>query len=426
MYLIESIIPDEKELEKRIIGELSLEDAYKHVTQLLKTAPRLAGTPAEKKTAEYFKKTLLRYGVSVKIHEFEEFVSYPSNAELKVISPVEKEIVAMVYAHSASTAQNGLKGELVYVGHGAEGDYEKVDVKGKIAFVRFSSAPLYNEKIRIAEKHGAAALILMNWTKPENRLYHIGAAKHVWGNPTLEMLQDLTPESFAHIPCLSITRIDGEYLRELLESQSVCVWMRTKVISEWRKVYEPVATINGSKEPEYFVLMGGHYDAYGSGTTDNATGNALLLELAKILYRNRSHLKRSVRFAWWTGHETAKQAGSTWYLDNNWDDINRHCIAYYNCDSPGMKGTSSYTSYNFAEIRDFQEKNVKDILGEKTESARLSKWADQSFWGSEYHPRGRSRHSLKKTKNNMELSDGGITATLILWTRLISICSPKF
>jgi len=46
-----------------------------------------------------------------------------------------------------------------------------------------------------------------------------------------------------------------------------------------------------------------------------------------------------VRFAWWTGHSFGRYAGSGWYADRFWTDLDRHCVAYTNLDGPGRRGS---------------------------------------------------------------------------------------
>ena len=53
--------------------------------------------------------------------------------------------------------------------------------------------------------------------------------------------------------------------------------------------------------------------------------------------RLRDRLKRSVRIAWWPGHSTGRYAGSTWYADTFADEIDEHCIAQLDIDSPGLR-----------------------------------------------------------------------------------------
>ena len=56
----------------------------------------------------------------------------------------------------------------------------------------------------------------------------------------------------------------------------------------------------------------------------------------------RDRLKRSVRIAWWPGHSTGRYAGSTWYADTFADEIDEHCIAQLDIDSPGCADATAY------------------------------------------------------------------------------------
>lgn len=47
-------------------------------------------------------------------------------------------------------------------------------------------------------------------------------------------------------------------------------------------------------------------------------------------------LPRDVRFLFWQGHEGGQMEGSTWYCDNLWDDLNKHCVMYVNIDAIGL------------------------------------------------------------------------------------------
>jgi hypothetical protein len=193
------------------------------------------------------------------------------------------------------------------------------------------------------------------------------------------------------IPAVGIRKADGEYLKNLCKSQKVRVWLKATAWRGWKKIRDEVAEIKGVEEPEKFVLVNGHYDAWGAATTCNATGNALMLELARVFAKHRKNLKRSVRFAFWSGHETGIMDGSTWYLDNFWEDVNKNCIAYMNCDSPGMKNTVHYAPTQTAEAKRFHLETIRDVLGgEEAEEAetlesvmgkRPRKVGDQSFFG---------------------------------------------
>ena len=102
------------------------------------------------------------------------------------------------------------------------------------------------------------------------------------------------------------------------------------------------AFIEGTEEPERYVLLHGHLDSWHEGIGDNATGDAALLEMARVLHEHRDALKRSMRIAIWPGHSYGRYAGSTWFADEFALDLEENCIAQVNCDSPGCRWATSY------------------------------------------------------------------------------------
>jgi len=147
----------------------------------------------------------------------------------------------------------------------------------------------------------------------------------------------------------------------------------------------PVAEIGGRVE-NTFVLVGGHICSWWEGITDNGTGNACALELARVLHQHRENLARSVRIAWWSGHSQGRYSASTWYADAMWPELDEHCIAYLNIDSPGVRNATEYTIRAMAELETFnktvvEEMTGKPIAGYYAGKRRPPRTSDQSFWG---------------------------------------------
>jgi hypothetical protein len=198
----------------------------------------------------------------------------------------------------------------------------------------------------------------------------------VWGTPTIS--------SSARIPKIHVASVgkeDGQYLRDLCSKGTVRVHLKAQVETGWKKIAIPVATIRGVEEPEKFILVGGHYCAWYVGVTDNATGDAALLEIARIAHKKRRSLKRSVKVAWWPGHSQGRYAGSTWFADHQFNDLNNNAIAYVNIDSPGSKGATMYDLEAMPEAMDYARRTVRSLTQMKVQQLRPGRWGDQSFWG---------------------------------------------
>src|SRR5262245_16224065 len=114
-----------------ILGDLSVDRAWRDLERIAGEIPsRLAGSPNARRMAEYAHDALGRAGLESRLDEFPGLVSFPEEGLLRVLAPEGREIAANTLGHSAST--DGIEGEIVYVGSGAESEYAGVDARGKI------------------------------------------------------------------------------------------------------------------------------------------------------------------------------------------------------------------------------------------------------------------------------------------------------
>ncbi len=349
-----------------------------HVRRITEIAPqRLSGSEEERKIVSYFKQMMEKEKIPVIIHEIDAYVSFPRESKLELISPESRTIPCSTLAQIQSTPDSGIEGEVVYVNHGAMGDYEGVDAKGKITLVEFSQAPPRPEKVRIATLKGAIGQIQMNWGLAEHDSLPLGTVKAIWGNPTDEDFH-LMPT----LPAIGITRGEGEKLLSLVKNGTVRVRLTAKADREWRKILLPHIIIPGNGASKKFVLLAGHYDAWGGGVTCNAAGTAVKIEMTRILWAHRKKLRHNVWVAFWPGHETGIMEGSSWFVDRFWEELSRDAIAYINVDQPGLKETKFFRSSTSPQLFRFHQKILKGVLGEKvTEYFRLARTGDQSFFG---------------------------------------------
>ncbi|MGR7996627.1 M28 family peptidase [Xanthobacter sp. ZOL 2024] len=365
-------------MRDEILSALSVESVLKDVRFFSEETPhRLAGTPTERKAAEYIKAQFDAAGVPMTIHELDAYVSFPGKARIEVLGPEPRIIEANTFAQAGATPPEGLEAELVHVGPGGIPDYEGVDAVGKITLSELSYAPPRPEKVRIAGAMGSVGQIMMNWGLPEHNTLPMGTCKPVWGNPT--------PENFSlmpKIPVVGIKLADGQWLAEQVKAGPVRVRMFCEAENRWGKALLPMARIEGNEEADKFVIVGGHYDAWGPGATDNGTGNSEVIEIARTLAKYKGKLRRSVVFAFWAAHETGIMEGSSWYVDRFWDDLTANAVLYLNVDSTGMLGASKFQGTASHEVAQFHRDLVKDVLGiENVGTSPLARTGDQSFFG---------------------------------------------
>ena len=388
-----------------MVDEVNRQNMMDTITYMTKHFPyRLAGSECEANASRYVVQRMKEYGLEVENQEFYTYNSDPMFSEVRVLN-VDRVIDSLPCAHIRATKPEGEVFPLVYVGDGSYASYEGLDVKGKMVLVEVSYAPPVPEKARIAYEQGAAGIMCMNWGNDEGVICHRGL-KGVWGNPT--------EQNFAAIPDLvgvGITRSDGLWLKQLCQSgDQVEVKVTAIADRKWSKVHQPTGILRGNGTSKDFLLVCSHLDAWCPGVTCNATGNATTLELCRILSEHRNELNRDIYFVFWNGHEIAEAAGSTWFVDHNWDKLNKPCVGYMHIDSTGVKETELYEVKASEELLEFAKKNISQVLpGLEMRAMSLKKIGDQSFMGIGV-PSITQRKSF--TKEYMEQAHG---ATLGWW-----------
>lgn len=365
--------------EQSLLAELSAANVRAHVEHITREIPsRLAGSANGRRMAEYSRDVMAQTGASTRLHEMPGLVSFPDRAEFRVVAPIELAIEANTLGHSLPTLAEGLSAELIDVGSGAFEEYRGRDATGQITLSELSYHPARHEKQRISGLMGAVGCVMMNWGHPGNTAVPFGSVKPVWGNPTPETFKT----EMATLPCVGIARTAGLHLRELLAQGPVRVQMRANVENGWRPVQITVGEI-AAPVGEDFVVVGGHQDSWpGPQATDNAAGNACIMELARVFAAHRDQLRRGLVCGFWTGHETGTMVGSSWFVDRHWDRLRQHAVAYLQIDQPACAGTTRWSASSNAELRRFHQGVEGAVLGSRERTWRRAvKNGDSSFFG---------------------------------------------
>jgi hypothetical protein len=369
-------------VEREALDAIQLTEA-EALLQRFSTLVRDSGSRDERTAGEYIVERLRAFGVPVTVYDPELFLCVPDRSEVTVsygASP--RGIPSRPPAFSLSTNGGEVAGEVVYVpsryagGTGSLFDTPNAvhassgadPVAGRIVLTEGFSMP---GPVRAFEQRGALAQIYIH---PGEQI-HEGICTTIWGAPTEESMAR-KPRT----PIVCVNRVDGEVLAKEAERGQVRVTVRTWLQEGWLPCLLPVAEIRGQDEPDEFVLVHGHYDSWYEGVGDNATGDAALLEIARVLHGLRGKLKRSVRIAWWPGHSTGRYAGSTWYADTFADELDEWCVAHVNIDSPGCAGATAYEEVMWmAEARALCSTAIVDAVGAQPRGMRPLRAGDYSF-----------------------------------------------
>jgi len=108
----------------------------------------------------------------------------------------------------------------------------------------------------------------------------------------------------------------------------------------------------------------------------------MLLEIARIIGKEKPNLYRSLKLAFWSGHSHGRYAGSALYADENWEELHDHCVAHVNIDSVGAMNSVVLSEGNtMAETKDVIADAIQEVTGETFNGSRFGRSGDQSFWG---------------------------------------------
>ncbi len=170
----------ERELEQKFLGVPDPKLAQQHL-KTLTSAPHMAGTPEDRKTAEYVAQRFKEAGLETRIDEYKIWMNYPASISVTA-SLSGKEIMRgpsrervdgnepyqddprVVMAFNGSSPSGTVEADAVYANYGRPEDLAKlkqmgIDVKGKILLVRYGQN-FRGVKSFVAEEYGASGVII--------------------------------------------------------------------------------------------------------------------------------------------------------------------------------------------------------------------------------------------------------------------------
>jgi len=335
---------------------------------------RTSGKEGERKAAAYVEQRLRQFGVKYTRHDARVLVSWPVKAEVALFGETTGSLRAVAPAFGVSTPPAGLTAEAVVLAGPLDDRGPGQDVRGKILVVPGPVAP---ESVARAPQTGAVGLIFVS----ETDTLHEGSASPVRGMPTADSRAWLPK-----LPIVTVNRGSGDRLRSAVARGPVAVRIVAEVQQQWVNVPIVVADVPGSS-PE-FVLVAAHLDAWYEGMTDSGSGVASLLEMARVVQPQRAKLRRGIRFAWWGGHTAGNLAGSTWYLDRFWNEMDRLCVAHMSVEGTGRRGSriEGIGAGGWPAVNEFARQaarmlSPRTVLPATDAAFRPDRDADSSFQG---------------------------------------------
>ena len=103
----------------------------------------------------------------------------------------------------------------------------------------------------------------------------------------------------------------------------------------FREIQNVVGYIKGADEPDKYVILGNHFDAWVYGSIDPNSGTAILAEVARAMAQtiNDSNWRpsRTIMFCNWDAEEYGL-IGSTEFVEEFANVLNDRAIVYLNVD----------------------------------------------------------------------------------------------
>ncbi|XP_063877913.1 glutamate carboxypeptidase 2-like [Scylla paramamosain] len=102
-----------------------------------------------------------------------------------------------------------------------------------------------------------------------------------------------------------------------------------------QRSFNVISTVKGSVEPDRYVLIGNHRDAWGYGASDPSSGTAQLIETARVvgvLLGQGWRPRRTLVFCSW-GAEEYGLIGSTEWVEEHLTKLQQRAVVYINADT---------------------------------------------------------------------------------------------
>ena len=279
---------------------------------------RITGFEGEAEAANYISEQFTAMGLDVSTQRFPVKAYVCNRLELKVSSESDRVINdAKALSFSSATPIAGLSAEVVPLGMGADRDYEGIDVTGKVVLIQRGGEFFYVKAERAAQ-YGAVAVLFYD--------------------PNSEAALSATLTALSEIPAISISRSEGQgFENAVQEGKTVSVTLVVDATHEDSTASNIVARFKSNDNPEgKRIVVGAHYDGVDTpAANDNASGTAVILEMAKALSDQKIELPYDVEFVAF-GAEEIGLIGSEHYVQNMTGEEKDAVIAMLNFDMVGV------------------------------------------------------------------------------------------
>ncbi|HEY0082840.1 MAG TPA: M28 family metallopeptidase, partial [Pyrinomonadaceae bacterium] len=342
-------------------------------------------------------------------------------------SSADARIIPLFNGYSAT---GDVTAPLVYVNYGLPDDYAalkkiNVDVRGKIAIARYGRS-FRGVKAKVAEENGAIGLIIYSdpaedgytqgdvypngpW-RPETSAQR-GSVQYLFqypGDPltpgmpavagTTRLKQDDPTLNIPRIPVQPISYGDARRLLEPLRgpvrpagfqgglpfayhvggTPDVRVHLKTEMDFQMRTIWNVIGRIEGAEEPDRWIILGNHRDAWTFGAVDPNSGTTAMLELARgfgELLKQNWRPRRTIIFGSWDAEEQGL-IGSTEWVEEHAAELRERAVAYLNMDS-AVSG-ANFGASSVPSLWKLIRTAARDVRDPKTGKSIYQAWQERA------------------------------------------------
>ncbi len=335
-------------------------------------------------------------------------------------------------AFHAYANDGDVSAEVVYANAGSPEDFARLDalgieVTGKIVLMRYSEPYSYRGyKVYMAESRGAAGAII--YSDPEDDGYARGETyphgpwgppSHIqWGAIVYDWFGS-TPFTFhwkrsggrwvekgerdRRLPKIPSVPMSHEAAAEILSRLGgpavppewqgalpfayhvgpgpVRVHLRVDNDEHVGTMRNVIGQVRGAEQPERWVVIGNHRDAWSYGAYDPSSGTAALLEVARAFgaaLEAGHRPKRTVVFANWDAEEQLLGGSTSWALDHR-AKLRKDGVVYVNVDSSAAG--SAFEPGAVPSLADFVREVARAVNDPDSGGSVYDAWAARSESG---------------------------------------------
>ncbi len=342
--------------------------------------------------------------------------------------PTSAQTAEQLPTYNAYSADGDVTAPLIYVNYGSREDYELLDrlgisVKGAIVIARYGEG-WRGIKPKVAAEHGAIGCII--YSDPKGDGYYQGdtfpsggwrpkqgvqrgsvmdtdypgdpLTPGVGATPQAKRLPLSDAKTITKIPVLPISYSDALPLLTALKGPvAPPEWrgalpityhvgpgpteVHLQVASHWdiKPIYDVIAVLHGGADADQWVLRGNHHDAWVNGAEDPISGQAAMLEEARVLGELHAQgwtPKRTIIYCAWDGEEPGL-LGSVEWVETHLEELQQHAVSYLNSDSNGRGymfpgGTQDLGSFISGVARDVDDPETHLSVYERAHLATIA------------------------------------------------------